>query len=93
MWNANATKYYFDGKLVGTLSTNVPSEPSYFVWNAVSTLPTIAPHIARNQLMSFSLCAWQWSSGNEKWSAGPPAQNATLRIKKIDINYKTVSVN
>ena len=56
VWNANATKYYFDGKLVGTLTTNVPSEPSYFVWNAVSTHPAIAPHIAWNQLTSCSVC-------------------------------------
>ncbi|KAI0692981.1 concanavalin A-like lectin/glucanase [Cerioporus squamosus] len=64
VWTVNETKQYFDGKHIGTLDTNVPSAPSYFVWNS-------------------------WSSGNEKWSAGPPTEDAILRIKRIDLEYQT----
>ncbi|RDX57385.1 concanavalin A-like lectin/glucanase [Lentinus brumalis] len=63
-WSASAVKYYFDGQLVGTLNTNVPSQPSSFLWNS-------------------------WSGGNVKWTAGPPTQDAILRIKKIDLTYQT----
>ncbi|RPD59133.1 concanavalin A-like lectin/glucanase [Lentinus tigrinus ALCF2SS1-7] len=64
-WTADATKFYFDGVLVATLNTNVPYEPSCFVWNS-------------------------WSSGNKRWSAGPPAEDAILKISKIEIEYNTV---
>ena len=50
MWNANATTFYFDDALVATLTTNVPYEPSYFVWNSVSTPHAYAPHIVRHKL-------------------------------------------
>ncbi len=36
VWGQNDTQQFFDGALVGTLETNVPSVPSYFVWNSVS---------------------------------------------------------
>ncbi|RPD73465.1 concanavalin A-like lectin/glucanase [Lentinus tigrinus ALCF2SS1-7] len=63
-WSADATRFFFDGDLVATLTSNVPYEPSYFVWNS-------------------------WSSGNEKWSAGPPTEDAILMISKIEMEYNT----
>ncbi|TFK84527.1 glycoside hydrolase family 16 protein [Polyporus arcularius HHB13444] len=64
VWSQNETQQFFDGALIGTLETNVPSVPSYFVWNS-------------------------WSSGNDKWSAGPPTEDAILRIKSIELEYET----
>ncbi len=86
VWSASAVKYYFDGQLVGTLNTNVPSQPSSFLWNSVSTHSHHCT--AEYKLISRHLFL-QWSGGNVKWTAGPPTQDAILRIKKIDLTYQT----
>ncbi|KAI0717293.1 concanavalin A-like lectin/glucanase domain-containing protein [Cerioporus squamosus] len=36
-WSRKSTKYYFDGALIATMDTNVPSEPSAFLWNSWSS--------------------------------------------------------
>ncbi|TBU21580.1 concanavalin A-like lectin/glucanase [Dichomitus squalens] len=64
IWNSSATTYLFDGTVVATLNSNVPTEPSSFLWNS-------------------------WSGGNERWSAGPPTQDAILKIKSISLDYET----
>ena len=63
-WSANSVQYLFDGKVVSTLTGNVPNQPSSFLWNS-------------------------WSGGNIRLTAGPPAQDAILRIKSISLDYQT----
>nr|VWO96145.1 Peptide synthetase [Ganoderma boninense] len=36
IWSANSVQYLFDGEVVATLTTNVPNEPSSFLWNSWS---------------------------------------------------------
>ena len=36
IWNSSATTYLFDGAVVATLNSNVPTEPSSFLWNSWS---------------------------------------------------------
>ena len=36
VWNANSVQYLFDGKVVSTLTTNLPNQPSSFIWNSWS---------------------------------------------------------
>ncbi|KAI1788610.1 concanavalin A-like lectin/glucanase [Ganoderma leucocontextum] len=36
VWSANSVKYLFDGKVVSTLTGNVPNQPSSFLWNSWS---------------------------------------------------------
>ena len=36
-WASGSSKFYFDGSLIATIDTNVPTAPSAFLWNSVST--------------------------------------------------------
>lgn len=35
-WSKKSSKFYFDGSLIATMNTNVPTYPSAFLWNSVS---------------------------------------------------------
>lgn len=83
-WSKKSSKFYFDGSLIATMNTNVPTYPSAFLWNSVSPVHVFVATREPNQFP-------QWSSGNPNWTGGPPTQDSILRISRIDVNYKTSS--